>query len=172
MHLKAAAQNIGLDTSTIGWAILEKLVAFNEGDEWSEIWGLLTSGKATLLLPLEQQSNERLTVEFIRDHIVVLDGSFIVTSSGVRGLLANDSVTLRSTLSPTSKLFQDLLSPISRAAAFSLLPPLPTIPEHIPYPKFAIQSECTTLPLPPRAQASSKPPSSRRSYLRRSPLFI
>lgn len=45
MHLKAAAQNLGLDTSTIGWAILEKLVAFNEGEEWNEIWGLLTTGK-------------------------------------------------------------------------------------------------------------------------------
>ena len=45
MHLKAAAQNLGLDTSTIGWGILEKLVGFNEGEEWSEVWGLLTSGK-------------------------------------------------------------------------------------------------------------------------------
>jgi hypothetical protein len=45
MHLKAAAQNLGLDTSTVGWGILEKLVGFNEGEEWSEIWGLLTSGK-------------------------------------------------------------------------------------------------------------------------------
>ena len=52
MHLKAAAQNIGLDTSTVGWAILEKLVAYNEGDDWNEIWGLITSGKVRRYRPL------------------------------------------------------------------------------------------------------------------------
>ncbi|KAJ2915560.1 hypothetical protein MD484_g4848, partial [Candolleomyces efflorescens] len=161
MHLKAAAQNLGLDTSTVGWAILEKLGVFNEGEEWHEIWTLLTSGKATLLLPLEQtSSNERLTADFIRDHLVIWDNPSrqVITSSGLRGILDEETLSLRSTISPTSKLFQDLLSPITRSTALSLLPPLPNLPEPSPYPKITIQSECTTLPLPPRAQNTQKPP--------------
>ncbi|KAF5332134.1 hypothetical protein D9611_008124 [Ephemerocybe angulata] len=158
MHLKAAAQNLGLDTSTIGWAILEKLVAFNEGEEWQEIWNLITSGKATLLLPLEQHSNEKLTPDFIRDHIIVWDGSMVVTSSGLRAVLDGDTVTLRSTISPTSKVFQDLFSPISRSTAFSLLPPLPDIPESSSYPRLVLSSDCTTLPLPPAVNKPALPP--------------
>ena len=45
MNLKAAAQNIGLDTSTIGWALLETLVSEGEGEEWTDIWSAITSGK-------------------------------------------------------------------------------------------------------------------------------
>jgi hypothetical protein len=44
MNLKAAAQNVGLDTGSVGWAILEKLVA-SEGGQWSAIWHALSIGK-------------------------------------------------------------------------------------------------------------------------------
>jgi len=46
MNLKAAAQNVGLDTGTVGWVMLEKLV--NESDhnvEWTDIWNAITTGK-------------------------------------------------------------------------------------------------------------------------------
>lgn len=113
MNMKAAAQSIGLDTGTVGWAMLEKLVLENDqGEEWAEIWNVVTSGKvsarrirypcfttsiyrrsqATLLLPLEQFSNEKFTPEYFRDHIVLYDGpsrrqAQIVTFSGLRGVL-------------------------------------------------------------------------------------
>lgn len=46
MHLKAAAQEIGLDGGTLGWAMLERLVLGVEvSDEWSEIWNAITSSK-------------------------------------------------------------------------------------------------------------------------------
>lgn len=44
MNLKAAAQNVGLDTGSVAWAILEALVA-SEGGEWAEIWSALSIGK-------------------------------------------------------------------------------------------------------------------------------
>ena len=52
MNLKAAAQNIGLDTSTIGWALLETLVADGEGEEWTDIWSAITSGKVRSFISL------------------------------------------------------------------------------------------------------------------------
>lgn len=46
MHLKAAAQMIGLDSGTLGWAMLEKVVLDAEaGDQWSDVWNAITSGK-------------------------------------------------------------------------------------------------------------------------------
>ena len=46
MHLKAAAQMIGLDSGTLGWAMLEKVVLDAEvGDEWAEVWNAIVSGK-------------------------------------------------------------------------------------------------------------------------------
>ena len=45
VHLKAAAQTVGLDTGSVGWSILERLV-YSEGDaEWTEIWDAVTLGK-------------------------------------------------------------------------------------------------------------------------------
>jgi hypothetical protein len=39
MHLKAAAQNIGLDSGTLGWSILEKSVLdCDYSEEWMEIY--------------------------------------------------------------------------------------------------------------------------------------
>ena len=48
MHLKAAAQTMGLDSGTLGWAMLERLVLDAEvGDEWTEVWNAITSGKVS-----------------------------------------------------------------------------------------------------------------------------
>jgi len=49
MNLKAAAQSVGLDAGSVGWAILEKLA--HEGDateDWAEIWNAVTKGKVSL----------------------------------------------------------------------------------------------------------------------------
>ncbi|KAF7964557.1 hypothetical protein HWV62_5696, partial [Athelia sp. TMB] len=80
VNLKAAAQGIGLDTGSVGWAILEKLVGSGmteaENDEWTEIWNAVTTGKATLLLPLDPASNhdrEHISPEFVKDHVVLCD---------------------------------------------------------------------------------------------------
>jgi hypothetical protein len=48
MNLKAAAQDIGLDTACLGWAILEKLSHDGETEEWADIWGAITKGKVRL----------------------------------------------------------------------------------------------------------------------------
>jgi len=49
VHLKAAAQNFGLDTGSVGWGILERLV-YSEGDaEWTEIWDAVTLGKVCIV---------------------------------------------------------------------------------------------------------------------------
>ncbi|PPQ92317.1 hypothetical protein CVT25_008523 [Psilocybe cyanescens] len=169
MHLKAAAQAIGLDSGTLGWSILEKLIVDVEtSDEWLDIWQAITTGKATLLLPLESSfSNFKITPDFLKDHIALCEGpsrrnSPIVTLSGIRGSLDGEILTFRSTINPTSKLFQDLLSPSTRASALSLLPPLPVplsdIIPPITYPQFDIPQYSSTLHLPPRSQASTKPP--------------
>jgi hypothetical protein len=51
MNLKAAAQNIELDASSVGWAMLEKLT--HEADhspEWNEIWHALSIDKVRATL--------------------------------------------------------------------------------------------------------------------------
>ena len=46
MQLKAAAQNIGLDSGTVGWSILEKLVSHcDHSEEWMEIYSAITFSK-------------------------------------------------------------------------------------------------------------------------------
>jgi hypothetical protein len=45
MSLKAAAQGAGLDTGSIGWAILERLVEGEHGPEWAQIWEAITTEK-------------------------------------------------------------------------------------------------------------------------------
>ncbi|KAL0573221.1 hypothetical protein V5O48_008741 [Marasmius crinis-equi] len=63
MNLKSAAQGLGLDNGSIGWAIVERLVGIvgsvddREEEEWREIWSALHNGKATLLLPLDPLSS-------------------------------------------------------------------------------------------------------------------
>ena len=51
MNLKSAAQGLGLDVGSIGWAIVERLVGIvgsndeREEEEWREIWTALHDGK-------------------------------------------------------------------------------------------------------------------------------
>ncbi|KAF7366362.1 VPS9 domain-containing protein [Mycena sanguinolenta] len=155
MNLKAAAQNVGLDTGSVGWAILEKLVD-SEGGEWTEIWSALCVGKATLLLPLEAiANNEKITAQFVKDHVILCDGpsrknAHIITLSGLRGTLDGNTLTFRSTLHPSSKLFTDLLSPATRSSVLATLAPLPHLPTATSYPMFGVPSYTASLPLRPR----------------------
>ena len=62
MNLKSAAQGIGLDAGSVGWAILEKLVE-GPGDEWVEIWNVITTHKvSTLFLDV----GRKLTITYRR----------------------------------------------------------------------------------------------------------
>ena len=49
--LRAAAQTIGLDANSIGWAILEKISYEGDtSDGWSEIWNTLTKARVCPVL--------------------------------------------------------------------------------------------------------------------------
>jgi len=48
MNLKAGAQSIGLETNSLGWEVLERLVAEHDNNpEWADIWNATTAGKVT-----------------------------------------------------------------------------------------------------------------------------
>ena len=54
MNLKAAAQGLGLDMGSMGWAILERLAGSGtpdgEDEEWGEVWSAVVTGKVCLLV--------------------------------------------------------------------------------------------------------------------------
>ncbi|KAI9464818.1 hypothetical protein F5148DRAFT_999971 [Russula earlei] len=164
MNLKAGAQSIGLETNSLGWEILEKLVAEHDNSpEWSDIWNVLTVGKATLLLPIESAGSTDVTADFVKDHVALCespsgDNIPIVTMSGLRGSLVSNTLTLRSSLLPGSKSFDGLLVPSTRVSAFASLPPLPVVPSPFSqsYPTFTLPAHTDSLPLPPHVV--SKPP--------------
>lgn len=53
MNLKAGAQSIGLETNSLGWEILERLVAEHDNNpEWADIWNATTVGKVTRRISL------------------------------------------------------------------------------------------------------------------------
>jgi hypothetical protein len=57
MNLKAYAQSIGLETNSLGWEILEKLVAEHDNNpEWADIWTALTFGKVLVVSHCQRQS--------------------------------------------------------------------------------------------------------------------
>ncbi|KAF4569894.1 hypothetical protein EYR36_009696 [Pleurotus pulmonarius] len=168
MNLKAATQNIGLDSTSIGWAMLDKLVTEgDQGAEWTEIWNALTVGKATLLLPTEHISaHDKCTAAFIKDHIVYSDETPrgptpLVTLSGLRGYMEHgETLVFRSSLHPSTKHFHDITVPSTRSNSFASLPPLPNhlaLSSPSPYPTFTISAQTSNVPLPPRASLS-KPP--------------
>lgn len=154
MNLKAAAQGIGLDTACLGWAMLEKFSQDGETEEWAEIWGAITKGKASLLLPLEQSSGqEKITPEFMSDHVLMCDllskeNTQVVTLSGLRGHLSSENLTFRSSL-PSTK-FPDI--------TLSSLPPLPSIPLDSGYPSYAVAAHSTSLPIQVRPPKPPLPP--------------
>ncbi|KAJ8516880.1 hypothetical protein ONZ45_g5866 [Pleurotus djamor] len=135
MNLKAAAQNMGLDTTSVGWLILDTLVGeADNGPEWNEVWNAITNGKATLLLPTEQAvPSTKCTPAFVKDHIVYReekpgDRSAVVTLSGLRGYLDGPSPYPSFTISSPS-------SPLSLPPRASLTkPPLPPRPGARPAP--------------------------------------
>jgi hypothetical protein len=49
--LKAAAQALGVESGSTGWAILERLVSAGAGEEgeWGDIWRVLGSGKVRVM---------------------------------------------------------------------------------------------------------------------------
>jgi hypothetical protein len=50
MNLKAGAQSIGLETSSVGWEILEKLVSEHDSNpEWTDVWNTLITGKVFIV---------------------------------------------------------------------------------------------------------------------------
>jgi hypothetical protein len=60
MNLKAGAQSIGLETNSLGWEILERLVAEHDNNpEWADIWTALTIGKVLAVSHRQRQSSSR-----------------------------------------------------------------------------------------------------------------
>jgi hypothetical protein len=55
MNLKAAAQSAGVETTSVGWTMLEKIVYHagesNSAAEWNDIWTSITSGKVLAFFP-------------------------------------------------------------------------------------------------------------------------
>lgn len=164
VHLKAAAKNVGVLPGSVGWGILERLVLSDGDAEWTHIWNIVTSGKATLLLPLEDSTNDdKITPDFVKDHTLLYDdhsrinGAPAITFSGLRGVIIDKTLTFRSTLHPLSKGFPAILS-----SGLSVLPPLPPIPPTTQYPEVILQSHTTALPLPPRTYPRLKTKASLR----------
>ncbi|KAG2052918.1 hypothetical protein BDR06DRAFT_989903 [Suillus hirtellus] len=154
MNLKAAAQDIGLDATCLGWVMLEKLSQDGETEEWAEIWGAITKGKASLLLPLEKSlGQEKITPDFMSDHVLMYnplskENIQVVTLSGLRGHLSSENLTFRSSLSPTK--LPDI--------TLSSLPPLPSIPSDSGYPSYAVPAHSTSIPIQVRPPKPPLPP--------------
>ncbi|KAK7041583.1 hypothetical protein VNI00_009170 [Paramarasmius palmivorus] len=170
MNLKSAAQGLGLDVGSVGWAIVERLVGIvvgeeSEEDEWKEIWNALGSGKATLLLPADPLSslgahmsisrNDKdsmrrgniinslfVSPALVKNHIIYCDASstHFMTMSGLYGTLSSEDIAQTST----------------RAAGFSSFPsPLPTSPTNSRYPTYALTSHTSSFTLPPRGSLAN-----------------
>ncbi|KAJ3767544.1 hypothetical protein FB446DRAFT_754590 [Lentinula raphanica] len=175
MHLKAAAQALGLDAGTVGWAILEALEG-EHGSEWNTIWDAFSTGKATLLLPSEtlvalkgrRNNTPLITPAFVKNHIIYteLDGmnpGRVVTLSGLRGMLNEDqgqsSVTFTSTLHPDTQSFRDITTPGTRTKGFAnLVPSVVHSDSNSDYPTYTLPTKTPALSLPPRGSLSIPPP--------------
>ncbi|EJD07368.1 uncharacterized protein FOMMEDRAFT_143805 [Fomitiporia mediterranea MF3/22] len=165
-NLKAVAQHHGLDAGCLGWAMLEELVAGSDhAPVWTEVWAVIATGKAALLLPTELAgSREVITPELVKDHIIFCEGSArddspFVTLSGMRGIINGDDLTIQSTVPTSSKLFKALSDPSTRSTALATLPPLPTLSNSaLNYPRFSCPRFIPSLPLPPRSAIPPKPP--------------
>ncbi|KAJ3763788.1 hypothetical protein EV360DRAFT_32779 [Lentinula raphanica] len=175
MHLKAAAQALGLDAGTVGWAILEALEG-EHGSEWNTIWDAFSTGKATLLLPSEtlvtlkgrRNNTPLITPAFVKNHIIYteLDGmnpGRVVTLSGLRGMLNEDqgqsSVTFTSTLHPDTQSFRDITTPGTRTKGFAnLAPSVVQSVSVLDYPTYTLPTKTPALSLPPRGSLSIPPP--------------
>ncbi|KAF9517957.1 hypothetical protein BS47DRAFT_1389411 [Hydnum rufescens UP504] len=155
--IKAALQVVDLVSGTIGWNILEKLVSGEDGPEWDEIWGIISRGQTTLLLPTEPAPDDLIvTPEFVRDHVAfcnvpLKDSSPLVTLGGLRGSVDLRKVIITSALSTSSKEFSAIQNPASRGSVLTSLPPLARgSDENLPYPTFEHTSYIPSLSLPHR----------------------
>ncbi|KAG8819185.1 hypothetical protein FRC17_010575, partial [Serendipita sp. 399] len=165
-NLKAAAQDSQLTSGSVGWAICEKLYQEGESSEWEDIWTAVTTNRATLLLPLDQvMPQENITADYVRDHVVYCTGPSnktipVVTVSGLRGFITDNTLTIRSVISTTSPQFQALSTPASRMSTLAGLPPLPSpliVPLKPEYPVFNIPAPHTELPFPSRPHHKPQP---------------
>src|SRR5258707_1189339 len=87
--------------------------------------------------------------------------------------LSSETLTFRSTINTSSKLFQDLLTPSTRTSCLSRLPPLPSLFPNIPpisYPQYQLTSHTSSLHFPPKSQTPSKPPLPPRPGIRPQPI--
>ncbi|EIW78762.1 hypothetical protein CONPUDRAFT_166692 [Coniophora puteana RWD-64-598 SS2] len=165
VNLRSAAQGIGLDTGSLGWAMLEKLShEADSSDEWTEIWDTVTKGKACMLLPLSAaHEKDKITPDFMKDHIILCDSqtrddSPVITLSGLRGTLKDEELTFRSSLNPSTKAFKNILANPARTPLLNALPPLAPLAVATSFPTFPVPAFSSALPLPPKVQKPPLPP--------------
>ncbi|KAG8897868.1 hypothetical protein FRB99_007867 [Tulasnella sp. 403] len=158
-NMKAAAQALGLGTGSVGWAMLEHFVGEGDLGKWQDAWNMITTGKATLLLPNEQLSGSLdISSNFINDHVVFCNGPSsssapLVTLSGLRGTIENDKIVFRSSVPTSSAFFKSLLNVTTRSSTLLTAPALPhpvVSTLSIPYPEYALGNFTATLPCPQR----------------------
>ncbi|PFH46208.1 hypothetical protein AMATHDRAFT_51216 [Amanita thiersii Skay4041] len=183
MQLKTNAQGLGLESSTAGWAILEKLAneSTSQGSEWASLWNAITTGKTSLA----HVNDENVMIETMKDHIAFLEssppskkGSQLVTLSGLRGTIHGNTLTFRSIVHPSSNYFRVLSHSATRSTGFSALSSLPLSSQYkdtnsIPtYPSYTCPGQScfvpTILPIPTRSASlpTIKPPPPPRSTVR------
>lgn len=133
-NLQSAVQEHDVDTSSVGWAILEWII--HNGNE--SIWNAIQDNKASILLPLEHVKDIKIDVDFVKDHIAFVDKKDFVTLSGLRGTLSENTLTLSSSIHPAHPFFHSLSS----------LPPLPAT--HTDHLQYTLPSHISSLPFPPR----------------------
>ncbi|KAK2463855.1 hypothetical protein APHAL10511_004160 [Amanita phalloides] len=151
--LRTAAQNIGLDSASLGFALLDRLVS---EPGWTDIWQALALGRGTLLLPTSAHSDRSpISQELVKDHVAFVDvpANQLVTLSALRAVLYSD--------------FKSLTGPalvFRSSSAFHVrhtLPPLPPLPLPDPqaYPTYVLLSPLNTqLSVPATAPNTLKPP--------------
>ncbi|KAF8825710.1 hypothetical protein HHX47_DHR6000186 [Lentinula edodes] len=175
MNLKAAAQALGLDAGSVGWAMLEALLG-EHGTEWDTIWDALSTGKATLLLPSEPLASLKgkstnaplISPEFVKNHAFYteFEGKVpgrAVSLSGLRGVIIQKQeqifISFTSTLHPYTQSFRDISSPGTRAKGFaSLMSSTAQIISQSDYPTYILPTDTPALSLPPRGSLSLPPP--------------
>ncbi|KAJ3815289.1 hypothetical protein F5876DRAFT_31022 [Lentinula aff. lateritia] len=175
MNLKAAAQALGLDTGSVGWAMLEALLG-EHGTEWDTIWIALSTGKATLLLPSEPLASLKgkltnaplISPEFFENHVFYteFEGKVpgrAISLSGLRGAIIQKqeqiSISFTSTLHPDTQSFRDISSPGTRTKGFaSLMSSTAQIISLSDYPTYILPTDTPALSLPPRGSLSLPPP--------------
>lgn len=108
-----------------------------------------------------------VTVELVRDHLAYCLPSTskpvaIVTMSGLRGIIENDTLSIRSALPINSKAFRSLASHslASHGSPNSVLQGLAPLPQSAilstDYPSFGVQAHASHLTIPPASD--SRPP--------------